>query len=89
MTHQSWDIAQSRTSYERAYEASQRALTLALRENRVRDECLAVAMGVLLEIATRPSLRNAAPSARKIAATALDKIEARMAQLEPEEEAAG
>lgn len=47
MIYRDWDKASSKTSYKRRWEASQRALSRALRENRVRDECLTLAIETL------------------------------------------
>ena len=64
----------------RRYEASQRMLARALYENRVRDECLTIAMEALRLYYTMG--RNNAASRR-----ARVEIERRLAELEPEEEA--
>ena len=73
-----WDGARSKTSYERAYDVSQRALETALRENRVRGECLEIAMGALEWYAALLSVD------RYKARMTLEQIRARLA--EPEEE---
>jgi len=65
------------TYWQRRWAASQRALTRVMRENRVRDECLALAMEALGLYTT---------SADNVARRALNNIRQRLAQLEPEEE---
>lgn len=59
--------------------ASQRMLAQAQHENRVRGECLAAAMGALEYI------KDELPGTIETAISALDDIETRLAQLEPEE----
>ena len=61
--------------------ASQRALARVMRKNRVRDECLAIAMEALNWYG-----RNCSVLLCGKAGETLDKIEARLAQLEPETE---
>lgn len=71
--------------WQRHYHASQRALTQALHENRVRDECLKIAMEALKAI--KVLKWNVSTRWLKIhAASALDEIEQHLAELEPEEE---
>ena len=80
MTYRDWDKAQSQTSYKRRYEASQQALAAALRENRVRGECLEIAMKALKGYA---STFTGAPGH---AVAVLNEIKARLAELEEETE---
>jgi len=76
MTYRNWDKASSRIlNYKRAYDASQQALETALRENRVRAECLEIAMKALYWYGHNLLCHKAGE--------ALDKIEARLAELEP------
>ena len=80
MTYRDWNQASPRILYYKdAYEALQRALETALRENCVKDECLEIAVAVLkrLEVST---------AWKHLAARTLTEIEARLAELEPEEE---
>lgn len=65
-------------AWQRHYRASQRMLTRALRENRVRDECLEIAKRALGHLSARHD---------NYASDALAEIHSLMAQLEPEEEA--
>ena len=79
MTYRDWDKAQSRASYKRRYEASQQALAQAMHENRVHAECLKDAMEALdWYVGDAMQYREASE--------ALARIEARLAELEPEEE---
>ncbi|MCK5644594.1 MAG: hypothetical protein KAJ19_27600 [Gammaproteobacteria bacterium] len=81
MTYRDWDKVQSRASYKRRYEASQQALAQALQENRVRAECLALAMEALNWYG-----HNCPVLLCSKAGEALDKIEERLAELEPGQE---
>ena len=65
------------TYLQRRHEASQRMLARVMHENRVRDECLEIAMKALGLYRT---------SADSVARRALNNIKQRLAQLEPEEE---
>ena len=66
------------------FDATQRVLTRTLNENRVRGECLELAICAL------KCVKWESPSTTSVitVTTALDKIEQRLAQLEPEEESA-
>jgi len=68
------------------YEASQRMLARVMRENRVRGECLKVATGAL-EVIKVLKWYVSIRWLKIHAGSALDEIETRLAQLEPEEEA--
>lgn len=81
MTYRDWNRAASRTNYKRRWEASQRALTQALHENHVRDECLAITTRALNWYS------HNCPLLRHTAGGALTEIERLLAELEPEEEA--
>lgn len=64
------------------YEASQQALEMALRENRVREECLQTAIGALEAIKVLKWYVSMRWLKIHIA-SALDEIETRLAELEP------
>lgn len=66
--------------WQRRYEASQRALTRALHENHVRDECLEIATEALYWYG-----HNCPVLLCPKAGEALDDIEQHLAELEPEE----
>ena len=75
-TYRDWDKAQSNVmNYRRAYDISQQALEVALRENRTKDECLEIAM---------KALRHYDRLGLAIPKKALAEIRARLAELEPE-----
>ena len=81
MTYRDWDGARSKMSHKRAYDMSQQALETALRENRVRGECLEMAMKALDWYG-----HNYPALLCHKAGKALACIEARLAELESEEE---
>lgn len=72
------------TYWQRRDAASQRALARVIRENRVRDECLEIAMKALEWYG-----HNCPVLLCGKAGEALTEIERRLAQLEPEEETDG
>lgn len=76
MTYRDWDKAQSQANYRRQWEASQQALAMALRENRIRVECLEIAMEALKGYA------NTFASAPGHAVAVLNEIGVRLAELE-------
>lgn len=85
----SWDNAGATTDtsqwpdyWQRREAASQRALAGVMRENRVRDECLAMAICTLRGTRAETVRQGIADTIT----TALDGIERRLAELEPEEE---
>jgi len=73
------------TYWSRRDAASQRMLARVLNENRVRDECLEIAMKALKWYAIRIRVIEA-PRRHSDAIDTLAEIEQRLAQLEPEEE---
>lgn len=79
MTYRDWDKVQSQMSYKRRYDASQRALAMALRENRVHAECLEIAMEILRWYASDALVGPRADEA-------LTQIEARLAELEEQKQ---
>jgi len=66
--------------WQHRYEASQRMLARAMHENRVRDECLTIAMNTLKWYASDEFIYRRAHGA-------LTQIKQRLAELEPEREA--
>ena len=74
-----WNKAQSQANYKSQWEASQQTLARAQRENRVKDECLEIAVKAL------EKLFDTADCWRTAGET-LANIEQRLAELEPEEE---
>ena len=78
MTYRDWDKVQSKASYKRQWQAAVRGRAQARHENRIHTECLALAVETLGQIG--------GPANEALVLGILAEIEARLAQLEPEEE---
>ena len=78
MTYRDWDKARSQTNYKRQWQIAVGGRARAQYENRVRGECLEIAMKALKGYA------NTFTGAPGHAVAVLNEIKARLAELEEE-----